>query len=82
MIIPKSLEEDEYTPAQRRSIDRGIAASERDYAEGRSFGPFATHEAFIFSLHSEAAKLRKKKNKRCNSCSELTSPLTPCKEIR
>jgi AbrB family looped-hinge helix DNA binding protein len=56
--------DDEYTPEQRRIIDRGIAQSENDYKQGRSFGPFETHEAFIASLHQEAAKLRGKKNKR------------------
>jgi hypothetical protein len=44
-----------------RHIDRGIAASEKDYKEGRSYGPFKTHEGFIASLHKEARKLRKKK---------------------
>ncbi len=48
----------EYTPAQRRTIDRGIAQSEKEYKQGRSFGPFDTHEAFIASLHQEAANLR------------------------
>ncbi len=48
--------------ALRRVIDRGIAASEKDYEEGRSYGPFETHEALVASLHAEAAKLRKKKN--------------------
>src|SRR6266550_5007405 len=56
--------DDEYTPAQRRAIDRGIAQSEKEYKEGRSFGPFETHEAFVTSLHAEAAKLRRKKTKR------------------
>jgi AbrB family looped-hinge helix DNA binding protein len=50
----------EYTPAQRRAIDRGIAQSEKEYKQGRSFGPFDTHEALITSLHKEAAKLRTK----------------------
>ncbi len=65
-ILPKlpAATDDEYTPAERRAIDHGIAASERDYEEGRSYGPFKTHEAFIASLHAEAAKRRKKKNKR------------------
>jgi hypothetical protein len=36
-ILPKlPAEDDEYTPAERRAIDRGIAASEKDYEEGRS----------------------------------------------
>jgi AbrB family looped-hinge helix DNA binding protein len=56
--------DDEYTPEQRRRIDRGIAQSEKDYKQGRSFGPFETHDAFIASLHKEATKLRGKKNKR------------------
>jgi AbrB family looped-hinge helix DNA binding protein len=56
--------DDEYTPAQRRVIDRGIAQSEKEYKRGRSFGPFETHEAFINSLHTEVAKLRGKKTKR------------------
>jgi AbrB family looped-hinge helix DNA binding protein len=52
------------TVAERRAVDRGIAASENDYKEGHSHGPFKTHEEFIASLHEEAAKLRGKKNKR------------------
>ena len=61
-ILPKlPATDDEYTPQQRRAIDRGIAASEKDYKEGRSYGPFKTHQEFITSLHKEAGKLRSKK---------------------
>ena len=61
-ILPKlPAADDEYTPAERRAIDRGITASERDYKDGRSYGPFASHEEFIAALHTEAAKLRGKK---------------------
>lgn len=64
-ILPKvPAAGDEYTPAQRRAINRGIAASEKDYKEGRSYGPFKTHEEFIASLHSESAKLQKTKRNR------------------
>jgi AbrB family looped-hinge helix DNA binding protein len=56
--------DDEYTPAQRRAIDRGIAQSEKEYRAGRGFGPFDTHEDFIASLHKEAGKLRAKKTNR------------------
>ena len=64
-ILPKlPVADDEYTPAQRRAIDRGIAASLKDYKEGRAHGPFKTHKEFIDSLHAEAAKLRGKKRKR------------------
>ena len=63
-ILPKlPTADDEYTPAQRRAIDRGIAASEKDYKEGRSYGPFRTHEEFIASLHKEAAMLSRTKRK-------------------
>jgi bifunctional DNA-binding transcriptional regulator/antitoxin component of YhaV-PrlF toxin-antitoxin module len=54
----------QYTPAQRRAINRGIAQSEKEYRQGRSFGPFDTHGDFIASLHTEAHKLSAKKKKR------------------
>ena len=61
-ILPRlPATDDEYTPQQRRAIERGIAASERDYKEGRSYGPFATHKEFIASLRHEAGKVRSKK---------------------
>jgi hypothetical protein len=64
-IVPRlPAADDEYTPAERRAVDRGIAASEKDYKDGRSYGPFKTHEALVATLHSEVAKQRKKRNKR------------------
>lgn len=64
-ILPKiPITDDEYTPAERRAIDRGIAASEKDYKEGRSYGPFKTHEEFIAALHLESSKVRRKSRKR------------------
>ena len=54
----------DYTPAQRRAIDRGIAQSEKEYKKGQGIGPFDSHAAFTASLHSEAAKLRVRKTKR------------------
>jgi hypothetical protein len=64
MIVPKSpAVAEEYTPAERRAIDRGIAASEKDYAEGRSYGPFKTHREFVAALKTEGAKLNVKKRK-------------------
>jgi hypothetical protein len=50
--------------AQRRAINRGIAQSEKEYKQGRSFGPFSTHEEFIASLHKESARLSGTKRKR------------------
>jgi bifunctional DNA-binding transcriptional regulator/antitoxin component of YhaV-PrlF toxin-antitoxin module len=64
-ILPKlPAADDDYTPAERRAIDRGIAHSEKEYAAGKSYGPFDTHEAFVASLHREAAKLKARKTKR------------------
>ena len=41
---------DEYTSAQRKAIDRGIAQSEREYAAGKSYGPFDTAAEAIASI--------------------------------
>ena len=56
----------EYTPAQRRFVDKGIAKSEEEYGQGVSFGPFATHNEFIASLHQQTGKVATKKSKRPN----------------
>ena len=57
-VVPS---EEDATPAERRAVKRGITASEKDYKEGKAFGPFKTHEEFVASLHHEAAKLRGEK---------------------
>ena len=56
--------DDEYTPAQRRTIDRGVAQSLKEIEQGRSYGPFDSHAAFVASLRSESKKLRGSKSKR------------------
>src|ERR1017187_540342 len=66
--------DDEYPPAQRRAVTRGIAQSEKEYKQGRSFGPFNTHEEFIASLHKQTPKLRGKKRSEEHT-SELQSPM-------
>lgn len=43
---------DEYTPAQRRAIARGIAQSEKQYATGKSYGPFDTAAEAIASINA------------------------------
>ena len=64
-IVPKlPTADDEYTPSQRRAIDRGIAQSEKEYGEGKHAGPFDTAEEFLADLHRESAKLDGKKRKR------------------
>ncbi len=54
---------DEYTPRQRRIIDARLDKAEEDIKNGRLYGPFATHEEFIASLHKEAKKLAGRKTK-------------------
>jgi hypothetical protein len=49
--------DEEYTPAQRRAIDRGIAQSLKEYKQGKAIGPFETHAEFIVSLHKTVRKL-------------------------
>ena len=56
--------DDEYTPAQRRAIDRGIALSLKEIDQGRAYGPFDSHAAFVASLRSESKKLLLKKSSR------------------
>ncbi len=64
-IIPKHPSgDDEYTPAERRVIDRALAKGLDDIKRGRLQGPFASQEEFIASLHREARKLEAKKTKR------------------
>ncbi len=60
----KGKADEEYTPAERRAVDRGIAISEKQYAAGKSYGPFATAAEAIASLNENlrkraAAKKRK-----------------------
>ena len=63
-ILPKLPADEEYTPAQRRTVDRAIAKGLDDIKHGRLEGPFSSHKEFIDSLHKEAGKLGKKKTKR------------------
>jgi AbrB family looped-hinge helix DNA binding protein len=57
--------DDEYTPAQRRTIDARLAEGLADIKAGRTFGPFNTAEEMIADMK---ARLRKgtpaKKTKR------------------
>lgn len=57
--------DDEYTPAQRRAIDRGIAQSEKEYAEGKSYGPFDAAAEAIASL--DASLRRRARAKKLKS---------------
>src|ERR1700687_6124723 len=59
-ILPKVPAADgEYTPAQRRVIDRGIAKGLEDIKKGRIQGPFATAEDAISDLRAHARRRKK-----------------------
>jgi hypothetical protein len=63
-ILAKPLADDEYTPAQLRTVDRAIAKGLDDIKHGRLEGPFSSHKEFIDSLHEQAGKLDEKRTKR------------------
>jgi len=64
-IMPRlPAADDDYTPEQRRRLDRGINASLREYQAGKHAGPFATVDEFLDDLHRESAKLSAKKASR------------------
>jgi AbrB family looped-hinge helix DNA binding protein len=64
-IVPKlPSADDEYTPAQRRVVDREIAKGLQDIKKGRVHGPFATADEAIASLKRLAsARGRTARNK-------------------
>ena len=59
-ILPKlPVSDNEYTPAQRRVIDRGIAKGLEDIKKGRIHGPFVTADDAIADLQSHARRRKK-----------------------
>jgi bifunctional DNA-binding transcriptional regulator/antitoxin component of YhaV-PrlF toxin-antitoxin module len=51
-----------FTP--KSAVDRGIRESLADFREGRTYGPFETHEGLVKSLHNQTAELRSKRTSR------------------
>jgi bifunctional DNA-binding transcriptional regulator/antitoxin component of YhaV-PrlF toxin-antitoxin module len=63
-IVPKlPSADDEYTPRQRRIIDRALAEGMDDIKKGRLHGPFETHEAMIDFLHRQTNSAQGKSKK-------------------
>jgi bifunctional DNA-binding transcriptional regulator/antitoxin component of YhaV-PrlF toxin-antitoxin module len=59
-IVRKSPSADsEYTPRQRRVVDRALAEGMDDILKGRLHGPFETHEGMIEFLHAQTRKPKK-----------------------
>jgi len=59
-ILPKlPTADDDYTPAQRRVIDRGIAKGLEDIRKGRVHGPFETAHEAIADLRAHTRSRKK-----------------------
>jgi hypothetical protein len=59
-IFPKLPSgDDEYTPAQRRIIDRGIVKGLEDIKKGRVHGPFETADEAIAHLKAHARRRKR-----------------------
>ena len=55
--------DDEYTPAQRRSINARLAKADKDIKKGRTYGPFNSAEEMIASMEKELKKRAAAKRK-------------------
>jgi AbrB family looped-hinge helix DNA binding protein len=59
VLKPKAvIDRGEYTPAQRRWIDAQLAKSIAEHKEGKSYGPFHTHQEMIDFLHQQMRQSR------------------------
>ena len=63
-LLEARAEHGKITFTPKPMVDHDIAESLGDFREGRTFGPFETHEELVKSLHDETAKLRSKRNTR------------------
>jgi AbrB family looped-hinge helix DNA binding protein len=54
----------EYTHAQRKVIDQGIAQSEKELKQGLVYGPYENHTDFMVALREQAKKPYSTKAKR------------------
>ena len=56
IVARRAAEDEEYTPAQRRAIDREIAKGLEDVRQGRVHGPFRSADEMIGYLRDFAKK--------------------------
>jgi AbrB family looped-hinge helix DNA binding protein len=52
-LLEAKAERGRITFTPKSAVDRGIAESLADFREGRSYGPFETHEELVKSLHDQ-----------------------------
>ena len=64
VITIAAKQDDDYTPVQRRAIERRLDAADEDVKNGNSFGPFDTAAEMLASLHKEARAIQSKTPKR------------------
>jgi len=63
-LLEAKAEHGKITLTPKLLVDRGIAESLADFREGRTYGPFETHEGLVRSLHEQTAELRSKRTSR------------------
>jgi hypothetical protein len=63
LVVKSKSGDDEYTPVQRRALDRELAKGLEDVRKGRTHGPFDTAKDAIKFLRKEI-KARKSKLER------------------
>ncbi len=62
VLKPKAISHSEYTKEQRRKIDARLAKSLAEHKQGKSYGPFETHEEMVAFLHERvSAKTAKRR---------------------
>jgi AbrB family looped-hinge helix DNA binding protein len=59
-LLEAKAEHGKITFTPKSVVDRGIAESLADFKEGRTYGPFETHEELVKSLHDRTAELHSK----------------------
>ncbi len=63
-LLEAKAERGKITFTPKSVVDCDIADSLEDFKAERAYGPFATHEELLASLHEEPAKLHAKKKPR------------------
>ncbi len=63
-LLEAKAEQGKITLTLKPVADRGIAESLADFREGRTYGPFETHEELVRSLHRRTSEPRSKRTSR------------------
>jgi AbrB family looped-hinge helix DNA binding protein len=63
-LLEAKAERGKITFTPKPMVDRGIRESLADFKEGRTYGPFETHEELVKSLHDRTAEPPSKRTSR------------------